>query len=177
MGAPGASRAPDEIGGPRGTLFRDGCAGRAGRGARRRVDYPHATEARESRHRITRRERGAGQPHPLSARESQFRGRGTPRCCRPQRTRQILAPQSHSAGTARRERGLEIGARTQINYVDQNRLLLDDEKTVWEEVGSGGEHVTLGEQSITLRAYLRRFLFSEERINTKISQLSGGERR
>src|SRR5256886_9176320 len=61
-------------------------------------------------------------------------------------------------------------------YVDQNRLLLDDAKTVWEEVGSGGEHVTLGEQSITLRAYLRRFLFSEERINTKISQLSGGER-
>jgi ATP-binding cassette subfamily F protein uup len=71
---------------------------------------------------------------------------------------------------------VEIGARTQINYVDQNRLLLDDAKTVWEEVGSGGEHVTLGEQSITLRAYLRRFLFSEERINTKISQLSGGER-
>ena len=71
---------------------------------------------------------------------------------------------------------VEIGARTRINYVDQNRLLLDDEKTVWEEVGSGGEHVTLGEQSITLRAYLRRFLFSEERINTKISQLSGGER-
>ncbi len=71
---------------------------------------------------------------------------------------------------------VELGARTQINYVDQNRLLLDDAKTVWEEVGSGGEHVTLGEQSITLRAYLRRFLFSEDRINTKISQLSGGER-
>ncbi|HET9858066.1 MAG TPA: ATP-binding cassette domain-containing protein, partial [Chthoniobacterales bacterium] len=71
---------------------------------------------------------------------------------------------------------VEIGARTEINYVDQNPLLLDDGKTVWEEVGSGGEHVTLGEQSITLRAYLRRFLFSEERINTKISQLSGGER-
>ena len=71
---------------------------------------------------------------------------------------------------------VEIGARTQINYVDQNRLLLNDEKTVWEEVGTGSEHVTLGEQSITLRAYLRRFLFSEDRINTKISQLSGGER-
>src|SRR5438045_3483183 len=71
---------------------------------------------------------------------------------------------------------VEIGARPQINYVDRNRLLLDDAKTVWEEVGRGGESVTLGEQSITLRAYLRRFLFSEERINTKISQLSGGER-
>ena len=71
---------------------------------------------------------------------------------------------------------VEIGARTEINYVDQNRLLLDDEKTVWEEVGTGGETVRLGEESISLRAYLRRFLFSEDRINTKISQLSGGER-
>lgn len=71
---------------------------------------------------------------------------------------------------------VEIGARTQINYVDQNRLLLDDAKTVWEEVGEGSEYVRLGEENITLRAYLRRFLFTEERINTKIDQLSGGER-
>src|SRR5438874_2057248 len=68
------------------------------------------------------------------------------------------------------ERYFEMAAQ------DAPEAELDDEKTVWEEVGSGGEHVTLGEQSITLRAYLRRFLFSEERINTKISQLSGGER-
>src|SRR3989440_274415 len=31
---------------------------------------------------------------------------------------------------------VEIGARTQINYVDQSRLLLDAEKTVWEEYGT-----------------------------------------
>ncbi len=71
---------------------------------------------------------------------------------------------------------VEIGARTEINYVDQNRLLLDDAKTVFEEVGEGSEFVRLGEESITLRSYLRRFLFTEERINTKIDQLSGGER-
>jgi ABC transport system ATP-binding/permease protein len=71
---------------------------------------------------------------------------------------------------------VEIGSRTEINYVDQNRLLLDDTKTVWEEVGEGGEHVRLGEENVTLRGYLRRFLFTEERINTKIYQLSGGER-
>src|SRR3954468_1023362 len=71
---------------------------------------------------------------------------------------------------------VEIGSRTEINYVDQNRLLLDDLKTVWEEVGEGSEYVRLGDQSITLRSYLRRFLFTEERINTKINQLSGGER-
>ncbi|HEV2096506.1 MAG TPA: ATP-binding cassette domain-containing protein [Chthoniobacterales bacterium] len=71
---------------------------------------------------------------------------------------------------------VEIGPRTEINYVDQNRLLLDDAKTVWEEVGEGSEYVRLGEENITLRGYLRRFLFTEERINTKINQLSGGER-
>ncbi len=71
---------------------------------------------------------------------------------------------------------VEIGARTEINYVDQDRLLLDDAKTVWEEVGEGSEYVRLGEENITLRGYLRRFLFTEERINTKIDQLSGGER-
>ncbi|MDP9292229.1 MAG: ATP-binding cassette domain-containing protein, partial [Verrucomicrobiota bacterium] len=59
---------------------------------------------------------------------------------------------------------VKTGARTEINYVDQNRLLLDDAKSVWEEVGEGGEHVKLGEESITLRAYLRRFLFTEDRI-------------
>ncbi len=71
---------------------------------------------------------------------------------------------------------VEIGARTEINYVDQNRLLLDDAKTVWEEVGEGSEYVRLGKENITLRGYLRRFLFTEQRINTKIDQLSGGER-
>jgi ATP-binding cassette subfamily F protein uup len=71
---------------------------------------------------------------------------------------------------------VEIESRTEINYVDQNRLLLDDAKTVWEEVGEGGEYVRLGDENITLRGYLRRFLFTEERINTKIDQLSGGER-
>src|SRR4029078_5896845 len=38
------------------------------------------------------------------------------------------------------------------------------------------EYVRLGDENITLRGYLRRFLFTDERINTKINQLSGGER-
>jgi ATP-binding cassette subfamily F protein uup len=71
---------------------------------------------------------------------------------------------------------VEIGPRTEINYVDQSRMLLDDHKTVWEEVGEGSEYVRLGDESITLRGYLRRFLFTEDRINSKIQLLSGGER-
>ena len=71
---------------------------------------------------------------------------------------------------------VEIGPRTEINYVDQSRMLLDDHKTVWEEVGEGSEYVRLGDESISLRGYLRRFLFTEDRINSKIHLLSGGER-
>jgi ATPase subunit of ABC transporter with duplicated ATPase domains len=71
---------------------------------------------------------------------------------------------------------VEIGPRTEINYVDQSRALLDDQKTVWEEVGEGSEYVRLGDESITLRSYLRRFLFTEDRINSRIELLSGGER-
>jgi ATP-binding cassette subfamily F protein uup len=84
--------------------------------------------------------------------------------------RMILGEVQPAAGS------VEIGARTEINYVDQSKLLLDDEKTVWQEVGAGSEWVKLGEESITLRAWLRRFLFTEDRLNTKIRLLSGGER-
>jgi ATP-binding cassette subfamily F protein uup len=69
-----------------------------------------------------------------------------------------------------------MGTRTQINYVDQNRVRLDESKTVFEEVGEGSEWVRLGEENVTIRGYLGRFLFSGERVNTKISLLSGGER-
>jgi ABC transport system ATP-binding/permease protein len=71
---------------------------------------------------------------------------------------------------------IEIGPQTEINYVDQRRTLLDNHKTVWQEVGEGSEHVRLGEETISLRAYLRRMLFAEDRINSKIGLLSGGER-
>ncbi len=69
-----------------------------------------------------------------------------------------------------------VGARTEINYVDQNRVRLDDEKTLYEEVGEGLDYVRLGGESITVRGYLRRFLFNEDRINTRVGLLSGGER-
>ncbi|MGJ8657941.1 MAG: ABC-F family ATP-binding cassette domain-containing protein [Akkermansiaceae bacterium] len=69
-----------------------------------------------------------------------------------------------------------LGARADINFVDQGRLILDDQKSIFEEVGEGTEHVKLGDETLGLRAYLRRFLFDDDRINTKINLLSGGER-
>lgn len=69
-----------------------------------------------------------------------------------------------------------IGSRTQINYVDQGRLRLNEEKTVFDEVGEGSEWVRMGDENIGLRAYLTRFLFTGERVNSKVASLSGGER-
>ncbi len=69
-----------------------------------------------------------------------------------------------------------LGARADINFVDQGRLIIDDQKSIFEEVGEGSENVKLGEETIGLRQYLKRFLFDDDRINTKIALLSGGER-
>jgi ABC transport system ATP-binding/permease protein len=70
-----------------------------------------------------------------------------------------------------------IGTQTRVNYVDQGRLLLDENKTILQEVGEGaGDYVQFGEERISIRGYLRRYLFPEERLNSKISVLSGGER-
>ena len=68
------------------------------------------------------------------------------------------------------------GTRTVVNYVDQGRILLDEEKTVWDEVGEGSEWVQLGDEQVSIRGYLSRFLFTGEQVNSKIRLLSGGER-
>jgi len=71
---------------------------------------------------------------------------------------------------------IEIGENTIFNYVDQSRLILNEEKTVLEEIGEGSEMVKFGEEKITVWKYLRRFLFTDDRINSKIERLSGGEK-
>jgi ATP-binding cassette subfamily F protein uup len=53
---------------------------------------------------------------------------------------------------------------------------LHDELTVLEEAADGTEFVQWGETKISLRGYLKRFLFADERITTQVKYLSGGER-
>jgi ABC transport system ATP-binding/permease protein len=71
---------------------------------------------------------------------------------------------------------VKIGQLTKFNYVDQGRLRLNEERTVLEELSDGTEFVLFGEHRLSLRAYLRRFLFSEDRMTTQVKHLSGGER-
>ncbi|MGP8202277.1 MAG: ABC-F family ATP-binding cassette domain-containing protein [Limisphaerales bacterium] len=71
---------------------------------------------------------------------------------------------------------IKVGQLTKFNYVDQSRLQLDDERTVLDEAADGTEFVQWGESKISLRSYLKRFLFADDRITTQVKHLSGGER-
>ncbi|WP_395730339.1 ABC-F family ATP-binding cassette domain-containing protein [Prosthecobacter sp.] len=69
-----------------------------------------------------------------------------------------------------------IGKRTVFNYVDQQRLLLNPENSVMEEVaGPMSEFVQFGPEKLHVRTYLRRFLFTDERVTMRVKELSGGE--
>lgn len=71
---------------------------------------------------------------------------------------------------------IEIGETTQFNYVDQTRILLDNNVTVIKAIGNGSETIKFGKQTLPIWTYLRRFLFTDERINTLVGRLSGGEK-
>ena len=71
---------------------------------------------------------------------------------------------------------IEIGEKTRFNYIDQNRILLNDNNTVLEAIGEGSEVIRFGNREMTVWTYLRRFLFTDDRIKTKIGRLSGGEK-
>lgn len=71
---------------------------------------------------------------------------------------------------------LDVGDKTVFNYVDQSRLALTDKNTVLQEIGDGREWIMFGEERLTVWKYLRRFLFTDDRISTKVEKLSGGER-
>jgi ATP-binding cassette subfamily F protein uup len=71
---------------------------------------------------------------------------------------------------------VKTGQLTKFNYVDQGRLQLKEERTVLDEVADGTEFVQWGDTKISVRSYLKRFLFADDRILTQVKKLSGGER-
>jgi ABC transport system ATP-binding/permease protein len=82
----------------------------------------------------------------------------------------IMGQLEPTAGTIKR------GQLVEFNYVDQNRLQLDPESRVIESISDGTEFVLFGSERLSLRGYLKRFLFTDDRIDTKVKLLSGGER-
>jgi ABC transport system ATP-binding/permease protein len=69
-----------------------------------------------------------------------------------------------------------VGERTLFNYIDQSRIALNDENTVIQELGEGREWIMFGDERMKVWTYLRRFLFADDRMNSKVEKLSGGER-
>jgi ATP-binding cassette subfamily F protein uup len=84
--------------------------------------------------------------------------------------RLLIGEVAPDAGEVRR------GTNVQIAYYDQQREQLDPERTVFETVGDGNDTVTVNGRSQHVHGYLRDFLFPEERANSPVKALSGGER-
>jgi len=71
---------------------------------------------------------------------------------------------------------ITMGASVKLAYVDQSRDSLDGDKTVWEEISDGSETVSVGQFEMPSRAYVSRFNFRGSDQQSKVKDLSGGER-
>jgi ATP-binding cassette ChvD family protein len=71
---------------------------------------------------------------------------------------------------------LELGDTVQLAYVDQSRDALDPDKTVWEEISDGLDHLQVGERVVNSRQYTAGFNFKGSSQQQRIGKLSGGER-
>jgi ATP-binding cassette ChvD family protein len=71
---------------------------------------------------------------------------------------------------------IKIGETVKLGYVDQSRDHLQDDKTVWEEISGGHDHVLLGKKEVNSRAYCSSFNFKGSDQQKLLGQMSGGER-
>ncbi|WP_427383359.1 energy-dependent translational throttle protein EttA [Janibacter sp. G56] len=71
---------------------------------------------------------------------------------------------------------VDIGDTVKISYVDQSRAGIDPEKSLWEVVSDGLDHIIVGQVEIPSRAYVSQFGFKGPDQQKKAGVLSGGER-
>jgi energy-dependent translational throttle protein EttA len=84
--------------------------------------------------------------------------------------RMIVGEEQPDSGT------LQLGESVELAYVDQSRDALDPDRTVWEEISDGHDHLMLGEREVNSRQYTAGFNFKGSDQQKKIAKLSGGER-
>ncbi|MBK7599128.1 MAG: energy-dependent translational throttle protein EttA [Acidobacteria bacterium] len=70
----------------------------------------------------------------------------------------------------------KTGETVKLAYVDQSRDILDQNKSIWEEISGGQDTIQLGSRQVNSRAYVARFNFSGSDQQKKVGGLSGGER-
>ncbi len=69
-----------------------------------------------------------------------------------------------------------IGSTVKLSLVDQSRDVLNDNKTVFDDVSEGADILTVGRFEMSSRAYLGRFNFKGGDQQKLVGNLSGGER-
>jgi sulfate-transporting ATPase len=80
-------------------------------------------------------------------------------------------------GQEKPDRGvMRVGDSVRAAYVDQSRDTLAPDRTVWEEISGGAEHIQLGNRQIASRAYAAWFNFKGADQQKRVGDLSGGER-
>ena len=71
---------------------------------------------------------------------------------------------------------ITVGNTVVLSYVDQSRDDLDPDKTVYEEITAGVDHLQVGAREINGRAYVASFNFKGSDQQKRVGDLSGGER-
>jgi ATP-binding cassette ChvD family protein len=71
---------------------------------------------------------------------------------------------------------LNVGKTVSISYVDQSRGGIDPDKSVWEVVSDGLDHIKVGSFEMPSRAYIASFGFKGPDQQKRAGVLSGGER-
>lgn len=70
----------------------------------------------------------------------------------------------------------KVGETVSLGYMEQSRLSLDPDKTVYDVISGGQDTIYLGGQEVNARAYVARFNFTGGDQQKKVGMLSGGER-
>ena len=80
-------------------------------------------------------------------------------------------------GQDKPDRGtLRVGETVKLAYVDQSRDVLDNKKTVWEEISGGLDLMNVAGRTMQSRAYVASFNFKGSDQQKRVGELSGGER-
>ena len=82
----------------------------------------------------------------------------------------ILGQEEPDKGT------ITMGSTVVLTYLDQSRMILDDEQTVYANITEGNDLIPFGNTTIDGRAYVARFNFKGEDQQKLLGECSGGMR-
>ena len=82
----------------------------------------------------------------------------------------IIGKETEDSGEVR------MGSTVELSYLDQSRMILDDDKSVYDNITEGNDQLPFGNRLIDGRAYVARFNFKGEDQQRPLGECSGGMR-